>query len=125
MRRIPSNGTLSAADSFNYLDPQQQAQLQQSVQQIQAQAAQQDDLRRTSSSLQEAGTLEVKQFPRVASLDYLQQLVQQSNSGVPPGAPPSSLVKAAPATSGEAGCLLAVSPVSLLRYGSRCVRPCR
>ena len=78
MRRIPSSGTLSAADSFNYLDPAQQAQLQQSVQQFQQQAAQQEDLRRASSGLQEAGSLEVKGIPRVASLDYLQQLVQQS-----------------------------------------------
>lgn len=82
IRRIPSSTTLSASDSLNYLDPVQQAQLQQSVQQIQQQAQQQtglDVLRTTSSSdLQEVGGLEVKNFPRVASLDYLQQLVQQS-----------------------------------------------
>ena len=98
MRRIPSSGTLSAADSFNYLDPAQQAQLQQSVQQIQQQAAQQDDLRRASSGLQEAGTLEVKGFPRVASLDYLQQLVQQS------AGPSSAPSKPAPTTSGTRAC---------------------
>ena len=96
LRRIPSSGTLTAADSFSYLDPAQQAQLQHSVQQIQQQAAQQaaqqETLCSASSGLQEVGSLEVKGFPRVASLDYLQQLVQQST------APPT--LKQAPATSG-------------------------
>ena len=97
LRRIPSSGTLTAADSFSCLDPAQQAQLQQSVQQIQQQAAQhqatqQETFCSASSGLQEVGPLEVKGFPRVASLDYLQQLVQQST------APPT--LKQAPATSG-------------------------
>ena len=97
LRRIPSSGTLTAADSFSCLDPAQQAQLQQSVQQIQQQAAQhqatqQETFCSASSGLQEVGPLEVKGIPRVASLDYLQQLVQQST------APPT--LKQAPATSG-------------------------
>ena len=82
IRRIPSSNNLSAADSLNYLDPAQQAQLQHSVQHNQQQAHQHTGsnvLRTTSSSdLQEVGGLEVKNFPRVASLDYLQHLVQQS-----------------------------------------------
>ena len=82
IRRIPSSNNLAPGDSLNYLDPVQQAQLQQSVQQFQQQAQQHTGnhvLRTTSSSdLQEVGGLEVKNFPRVASLDYLQQLVQQS-----------------------------------------------
>ena len=83
IRRIPSQNNLTTSESLNYLDPAQQAQLQQSVQQMQQQAQQQTQnngvLRSISSSdLQEVGGLEVKNFPRVASLDYLQHLVQQS-----------------------------------------------
>lgn len=81
IRRIPSSNNLSASEGLNYLDPVQQAQLQQSVQQIQQQAQQQtgaEALRANSTDLQEVGGLEVKNFPRVASLDYLQHLVQQS-----------------------------------------------
>ena len=84
IRRIPSQTSLSTCEGLNYLDPVQQAQLQQSVQQIQQQAQQHTHsngvvLRSASSTdLQEAGSLEVKNFPRVASLDYLQHLVQQS-----------------------------------------------
>ncbi|KAK9812188.1 hypothetical protein WJX73_003294 [Symbiochloris irregularis] len=83
IRRIPSQNNLTTSESLNYLDPAQQAQLQQSVQQMQQQAQQQTQnngvLRSISSSdLQEVSGLEVKNFPRVASLDYLQHLVQQS-----------------------------------------------